>query len=89
MALQVDELRRGVGAERAAVWLLAIVRLHVSLYVVGVTRREATERTRVQLLLAVLGSCSLSIWPFVQRRRSYVDTPVTYAGSIAFRAAQA
>lgn len=36
VALQVDQLRRGVRAQRAPVRLLAIMRLHVPLDVVGV-----------------------------------------------------
>lgn len=36
VALQVDQLCRGVRTERAVVRLLAVVRLHVTLHVVGV-----------------------------------------------------
>lgn len=89
MALQVDQLCGGVGAERAAVRLLAVVSLHVPLYVVGVTRGETAQRTRVQLLLAILRSCSLSVCPFEHSLCSDVDAPVPYAGSVSFRVTQA
>lgn len=37
VALQVDELRRGIWADGATVRLVAVVRAHVALQVVGVT----------------------------------------------------
>lgn len=67
VSLQVHQLGRGVRAQRAVEGLLAVVRLHVALHVVGVARREAAQVARVQFGQLVLDGQRLVAQPVAQR----------------------
>ncbi len=70
VSLQVHQLGRGVSAEGAGEGLLPVVCLHVTLHMVGITRGEAAEVTRVQFGQFVI-SC-----------QCFVTHPVSHAVTI-------
>lgn len=60
VALQVNELCRGVGADGATVGLLAVVDPHVALQVVGVVRGEGAQRAGVEFRGELTGTSGLA-----------------------------